>query len=331
MPEPFVPNDALVEEVARIAGGTPLHWERITGGGYTRALRLLVRLPRDRSVFVKVATTPDTATWIREERQVYEALTAEGGFSFHPHYFGAGEAEGSPFLVLEDLSACHWPPPWANERVEAVREALRELHSAAPAALLAPAGLPALRARLAGASGWPAVLTDPTPFLSLGLCSRDWLCGALPTLLAAADAAPLEGEDLVHLDVRSDNLCFRAPEAHDHVREQAVLIDWNWSCIGNGLFDVAGWLPSLCAEGGPTPEEVLPAREPGVAYIAAWLAGFWATHAGRPANPDAPRVREMQLRQLKVALPWAARLLDLPAPDGGTAQETPGPAANGAP
>jgi hypothetical protein len=38
---------------------------------------------------------------------------------------------------------------------------------------------------------------------------------------------------------------------------RAILVDWNWTRIGNGFFDVAGWLPSLHADGGPLPEAVL--------------------------------------------------------------------------
>jgi hypothetical protein len=39
------------------------------------------------------------------------------------------------------------------------------------------------------------------------------------------------------------------------------------------------------------------------------VAGFFAARAGLPAPEGAPTVREFQLRQLEVALPWAAREL----------------------
>jgi aminoglycoside phosphotransferase (APT) family kinase protein len=113
---------------------------------------------------------------------------------------------------------------------------------------------------------------------------------------AEADAE-LDGDELLHFDVRSDNLCFR-----DGV---AVLVDWNLACVGDGRFDVAFWLPSLRLEGGPEPWEVLLSEGP----LAAAVAGFFAARAGRPPAPGAPMVREFQLRQLEVALPWAAREL----------------------
>ena len=74
---------------------------------------------------------------------------------------------------------------------------------------------------------------------------------------------------------------------------------------------MAAWLPSLHAEGGPRPEEVLPE---GTAELAALLAGYFSAHAGRPPIPEAPHVRGLQLRQARTALPWAARALGLPPP-----------------
>ena len=39
-------------------------------------------------------------------------------------------------------------------------------------------------------AGWFDVAAGPTPFLGLGLCSRDWLDHALPALLDAEKSAP---------------------------------------------------------------------------------------------------------------------------------------------
>lgn len=44
------------------------------------------------------------------------------------------------------------------------------------------------------------------------------------------------------------------------------------------------------------------------------IAGFLAARAGLPEPPFATSLRELQLGQLRVALPWAARELGLPAP-----------------
>ena len=80
---------------------------------------------------------------------------------------------------------------------------------------------------------------------------------------------------------------------------------------GDPRFDLASWLPSLEAEGGPAPEEILGSPAP---ELAALLAGYFCSHAGLPPIPEAPHVRELQLRQARTALPWAARELGLPPP-----------------
>lgn len=171
------------------------------------------------------------------------------------------------------------------------------------AATPAPPDLPALESLEDELAGWSLVAEDPAPFLSLGLCSAAWLGAALPMLLATAGAASLAGESLLHLDVRSDNLCF--------VGEQVVLVDWNSACRGNARVDVAGWLPSLHAEGGPAPEAILP-DEPELATL---LSGYFASRAGLPPPASGSRVREVQRRQLGTALPWAVRALGLPPLD----------------
>ncbi|MDX6452043.1 MAG: hypothetical protein QOH16_2092, partial [Gaiellaceae bacterium] len=120
---------------------------------------------------------------------------------------------------------------------------------------------------------------------------------SLPAILAAVDSAPVDGDCVCHLDVRSDNMCFRDG--------RAVLVDWNWASLANPAIDVAGWLPSVRVEGGPPPWEVLPAA----GELAAWIAGVWAAVVGLPPPETAPRVRDLQRRQLAVALDWIDREL----------------------
>jgi hypothetical protein len=45
--------------------------------GYTAAHRLLVNFSNGRSAFVKVATDPITASWLRDEYRMYQNLRAE--------------------------------------------------------------------------------------------------------------------------------------------------------------------------------------------------------------------------------------------------------------
>jgi hypothetical protein len=248
------------------------------------------------SAFVKIGANQRTADWIRMEQRNYAALSGW----FLPQVLGFDDDGSRPALALENLSGAAWPPPWTDTRVAGVLEAL-----AAVAATPPPAHLEEIP--IDWDAGWRTVEADPAPFLALGLCSANWLERCLPHLVQAADAAIQSGSSLVHLDVRSDNLCFRDG--------RAILIDWNHAGVGNPALDVAFWLPSLHAEGGPPPQQVLPDE----GELAALVAGFFCGHAGEGPLPEAPHVRPLQLRQARVALPWAARELGLEVPRAGSA------------
>jgi aminoglycoside phosphotransferase (APT) family kinase protein len=212
-----------------------------------------------------------------------------------PRLLGFDDDGAVPVLALEDLSDATWPPPWTDALVAAVMRSLDEVHRADP-----PPHVDRMHAT--PGSGWGAIARAPAHFLALALCSSAWLAGALPRLLEAEARAPLEGDALVHLDVRSDNVCICGG--------QAVLVDWVEARIANPDLDVAFWLPSLAAEGGPQPEAILPAAP----ELAAWVAGYFASRAGEPPIADAPHVRPLQLMQARTALPWVARALGLPPP-----------------
>jgi hypothetical protein len=271
-------------------GVRPLH--RIVSGGYTLMEHWLVERKDGTPAFAKVAVDEATAGFLRDEHRVYSEV--KGGFL--PAFLGWDDDGKRPILLLEDLTEAHWPPPWREDEVEAVLATLDEIHAAAP-----PAGLP--RLTLEEFHTWREVESDPEPFLALGLVQAGWLEQALPLLLAATDRCVVEGDAFLHLDTRSDNICFRAG--------RALLVDWNWAHTGNAAVDVAFWLPSLFAEGGPPPTEVLP----DAGDLTALVSGFFAPIAGLPPPAGAPTVRPLQLAQLKVALPWAVDVLGLPPID----------------
>ena len=273
-----------------MVGAAPLKGQPVVGGGYAEnTADWRVELDDGRSVFVKQALDALAAGWLRAEHRVYAAVSAP----FMPKLEGWQDGD-RPLLVLEDLGDAHWPPPWRDGDVDAVFAALEAVAATPP-----PAGVPALEERRDSLNGWELVAEDPEPLLSTGLCSRKWLDSALPALREAAAGCDLDGDALVHFDVRSDNLCFRDG--------RVLLVDWNFACAGNALIDVVGWLPSLRLEGGPEPWAIL--SDSG--GLAALLAGYFASRAGLPAPSTAPRVRPFQLAQAQVALPWAARELDL--------------------
>ena len=287
------PQSEDVARIGELTGRKPVGFRR-AAGGYTAAERWVVELEGDAGAFAKIAVDRLTAGCLRQEHQAYAALEGD----FMPELLGWDDCE-RPLLLLEDLSGCFWPPPWDAGRVDKVLEAVARLR-AADHRHLSP--LDSAGSGLAGC--WHSVAEEPVPFLSLGLASGRWLRDSAPVLAEAADEAVIEGSFPTHLDVRSDNLCIRD--------EAAVLVDWNHACLAHPDLDLAGWAPSLQAEGGPAPEEILPDGGP----LAAVISGYFAKRAGMPIIPTAPRVREVQRQQLGTSLPWAVRALGLQPLDG---------------
>ena len=283
-------SDELREQLTQMLGVAVQGPMVAVGRGYTPALRRLARLADGRRVFVKAATNTSTAQWLRDEQRIYTTLQAP----FLAHHIAYADGE-RPVMVLEDLSEAHWPPAWRPGDIASVRATMAAI------AARSPAHIPPIDASIFQ-TGWQTVAADPEPFLSLGHVSAAWLSRALPQLIAAALAVDLSGDALLHGDLRSDNLCLRG--------DQAILVDWNYACLGSPDVDTAFWLPSLEIEGGGVPESILPC-EPGLAAV---VSGFFACRAGLPLIPQAPRVRHIQQRQLSSALPWAIRALGLPTP-----------------
>ena len=276
----------LDERIERAVGARAIRYET-RPGGYSTADRFSVTLDDGRRVFVKSSAAPNMAAWLRREHEVYSALAG----SFIPALHGFDDDGERPLLAIADLSDGDWTPRWDAARVDAVLAALDELHACDP-----PPNTDGVRVTVAELfDRWRIVEADPEPFLSLGLRDRDWLEGALPEILAAAEVAPVEGDRVCHLDVRSDNMCFR--------NGRPLLVDWNWTSLANPALDVVAWLPSVQVEGGPRPWDVLPDAGPLVAFV----SGVWAAVAGVPPPETAPTVREVQRRQLAVALDWLDR------------------------
>ena len=198
-------------------------------------------------------------------------------------------------VLLEDLSDAHWPPPYPVD-VTPLFAALDVVASTPP-----PPGLP----RLTHVSRWEEVAADPKPLLALGLCSSEWLDGALPALVEAEARVPMSGDCLVHYDVWARNLCF--------AERGVVLVDWAMAHIGNPRIDVAFALLSLRVEEAHTP----PVDDE--AALAAYVTGVVATEASKPP-PDwaaeGTNIREDQKSDLAVALPWVAQQIGCPLGEG---------------
>ncbi|WP_435771085.1 hypothetical protein [Nocardioides sp. SYSU DS0651] len=123
--------------------------------------------------------------------------------------------------------------------------------------------------------------------------------------LAAHHRDVLDGETLVHADVRDDNILIRADGT-------ALLCDWNWPVVG------AAWLDSLLLLVGPRGDgldvEAHLAAHPLLSRVAAddvdvalalVLAFFW-TSSLQQVPPTSPYIRRAQAWQRDVIDDWLA-------------------------
>jgi hypothetical protein len=287
------PSPSLLERVTKLMASAPADWREMHRG-HTAAQTWVMRFEDGRSAFVKHATDEQTATWLKSERSVYEFVQED----FLPELIG-WDGDEFPILVLEDLSRGRTVPPWQEDDI---RRALQLLESLSQTEM--PETFRALANYPEPFNGWHEIALDPTTFLRSGWASAGWLKTALPALVEAEQAADLSGNALVHTDFRSDNIFFHG--------DRTLLIDWNWACRGNPKFDFISWLPTLHVEGGPPPWTfTLKERE-----LIAMQAGYLARRVTNPPADLNESIRHLQETQLKSALPWAAKALGLPLPDG---------------
>jgi aminoglycoside phosphotransferase len=263
-----------------------------TGGG-----RWLVRAG-ERRAFVKGAADSAQLEALRNECAVLLSLASP----HLPRVYGA-HVDGPDLgvLVLEDLSAATWPPPWPDDLAELVAQ-IRTLHAQRVPERLKPYGTPTLRR-------WAAVERAAAEVVALGLVGEEWLTRHRPALLAAEEEIRLEGTDLVHGDLGARNLCSVPGRG-------AVLVDWVEAGAGNGAWD----LVVLGIDVRHTTAGQRRLDLPDAAGWVAFQAGSYLLEAASPPPewvPDGVALRAVQRELAAVALAWACEELDLPAPHGG--------------
>jgi hypothetical protein len=260
----------------------------MAAGGYTRSRTWRVTT-RDGAFFVKEAEDEGSLHMLRREALVYREVSG----SFLPSFVGFADSDEKALLAVEFLDDAYWPPPYPDD-VCSLFASVEQIAATEP-----PAELPRHQPP---ASQWAAVAADPDPFLSLGLCSRQWLEESLRSLMAAESSADFQGDALVHNDLYSGNVCFTPGGV--------VLVDWGAAIRGSASIDLAFALLSVRVEGAKVPVLDFPDE----AAFAASLSGLFAVGALAPlpdwAEPGST-LREDMAADLAHALHWAVERLEL--------------------
>jgi serine/threonine protein kinase len=203
-------------------------------------------------------------------------------------------------LVFEDVEGREPAQPWRPAELELVLAAAAELAAAlTPSTVVtAPAGQRLLEA----INSWHRVRTDAPPGLD------EWSQRHLDELVAleAGVRDAVEGDTLVHLDIRADNILI--------ADERVYFVDWPHAHVGAAWLDAVAFAPSVTMQGGPKPDEIL-ARWPdaegadprAVDAAVASVAGFFTYYALLPPPPGLPTLRAFQAAQGEIARAWLAR------------------------
>jgi len=291
------PPQYLRDLLENAMGKRSINWT-VPDCGLSSALRFSVQMENNHSVFVKAATDEQTEQWLRTEHLVLSFRER----NFMPHIIGWLDQPGiRPVLIMEDLSKAYWPAShagvtWRKGDIDLLFNGLKELSSF-------KTGLPIRELKNQRTSFWSEIADDPASFLSLQLCSEQWLNRSIGALIDAEKNVDVTGDHLVHGDVRSDNICF--------VDSQIIFVDWSHAARGNGRHDLSTLLPTLYLEGGPDPYEVIPDGGSEASLGCAVLIRRLIEDQSMPQW-----LKNVFKKLIAIELEWAANCLGFDKPDG---------------
>jgi len=272
-------------------------------GGFSPGVAARLTTASGRRVFLKAVGAEQNADSPRFHRREIAIAAALPASAPTPRLLWSHDRDGWVALIFEDIAGMQPQQPWRADELARVLGALNDL-----AAALTPSPLPptiAVRARdsaLLNASWWARVRRDTDPRLD------PWSARHLDALIALEALAPtaVDGETLVHFDIRADNLLLTP--------ERVYVVDWPHAQIGAPWLDLVGMAPSVAMQGGPEPEalllgqQVLHGVDPeAIDAFIALLAGYLTWSALQPPPPGIPTVRAFQDAQGIVARRWTAR------------------------
>lgn len=277
-------------------------------GGFSPGPAVRLRTSAGRRAFVKavsVETNPDSPTMHRREA-LYSAQMPE--HAPVPKLLGSLDEDGWVILVFEEIDGHNPGPDWDPEELRRTVAALAELSETLTPS---PIDAPPVAEQIAGFTGWRdfakayAAGEDDLAWLD------PWAVERLERLAATEEGAIAlcEGDTLVNLDVRADNILVTA--------DRVYFVDWPWASRGAAWLDMALFVPNVWMYGGPEPARVvaehplLATADPAaVRAFAVGLVGMITYYSRRPAPPGLPTLRPFQAAFSAAGLEWLRTLVD---------------------
>ena len=285
--------------VEAVLGGRVIMAES-QAGGFSPGTADRVCTDGGRRAFVKAVSpdqNPDSPHLLRREADYLDALTRSPRV---PRPIGRYDDGHWIAVAMEEIDGRCPPVPWSGEHVDAAMGSL-----AALAADLTPSPIAGLGPVAEGLEsiflGWQRLRDQPHPGLD------PWITARLDQLIqvSADSLRRLEGDTVVHCDIRADNLLVR-PDG------SMVVVDWPWALTGPNWLDRFLLLINIDLYGGHDVELLVARHLPGVdpSLITGCLAGMCAffTDAGRqPSVPGLPTLRAFQQAQADSTAAWLRR------------------------
>ena len=280
--------------------------------GFSPGVAARLTTDEGRRVFVKAVgpeLNVETPAMHRRESKIVPALSNVAPVPQLMWSYDDGEG-GWIAMVFEDVDGRHPTRPWRTDELHRVVAAMEDLNR-----LLTPSPLPvAIAGRASNVfateiGGWRR-LRDEHPSRLARV--DEWSRRHLEALVSVEDTVTemLEGNTLLHMDFRADNILLTP--------ERVWFVDWPQACIGPAWLDAVAFAPSVTMQGGPPPEELISMNSAclaadGAAITAAVvaLAGYFTHKAVQPPPPGLPTVRAFQGAQGFVARQWAAQRMGL--------------------
>jgi aminoglycoside phosphotransferase len=267
-------------------------------GGFSPGVAARLECSDGSRAFCKAASqrSEQAALYHRREQRVTAAIPATAPV---PRLLSAYDDGGWVGLLLQDIDGQQPRLPWQPDELTRVVDALDELSRDLTPSPVSTVPTVA-EAEAAEFTNWRALCDGPTtpaldPWIRRNLTQ---LAELEPSWVTAS-----EGDTLLHLDLRADNMLLTA--------DRVWVVDWPAACTGKPWVDIATFASSVRMQGGPKPEELLAAsavgRTAGHDELTAWvcaLAGYFVGHSLLPAPPGLPTVRAFQAAQGVVAVEW---------------------------
>jgi phosphotransferase family enzyme len=265
--------------------------------GFSPGLAARLRLEDGRRVFLKAVAeeaNPDTPDIHRREARILAAMPTTAPIA---RLLWSYDDMGWVALCLEDIEGRHPDEPWTEHDLDLVIACVEKMsRDLTPSPIRVDDTMPAFFRRTV--NGWGIALDRSETRLEA------WALRNLDRLVELERRAPgvVEGDALVHCDIRADNLLVAG--------DRVYVLDWPWARIGAAWVDLVAMAPSVTMQGGPQPEQFLARLDlrgvtpAAIDAVVASLAGYFVVRALEPPPQGIPTVREFQAAQGRVATAW---------------------------